>query len=847
MIALAAAAWKFSIPSTVVKLSQLGFPLDTDLDLGRITRYIEDYEAPQSRFQELWDNAREYLPKVPGLNALLHNAGMRVRVPLHQWEKGFGQVVGGASAREVVMTYRPKIKNLNLPGVGGSDGAFKGLGWKDVLMVPFFDLPGRFRGGFYIGRDGQPGVDTVFKTISGYTASPNRKHIEAGLAFHPELLQPAGGPIVAVGDPYLYLRLQAGHYAQRTGVLPLVCWHDEGRRSTRHAWDMFRDRKIVFWAPALTAKILRQAVLSEGYLSITGRMSRKTTKQIQEYLHGKTPLEHLTGFSKRAKPWPTATAALLDRMDDSQIENLFLEYKLIGEHVNEVTRRLPPATADRVKTLLARQQTGTVVVIGGREIEESDDSWWVTSAGGQRSELISDAVLRIDRVVRHMSADKTFYHGRILHRGQVVPFTEPRKVVETSTFKWMQDTLIQENIGLMTYNNAWASKIMGLATQMHPPTLELGIESVGWDANRSTFELPEFTLPRSGNPVPQASVFPRAGTPGWGLPKPGRTSKKVLRLMSYDSESMRTFWALWGCVVANILAPAVGRPTRGIIALGESSAAIAHLVATSCGCLHEKLSSRRMAKILQLEQAHKWPIGVGLYGTAREYDVCEFLESSEEDRNCLLKADYYPAMTLMLNGGWHCVADSSEVTIDESIVLTAKQLLPSYLRSLAKRDFDLGISSNREVADAVLADAAEWVARAGMPNEAVLGAGKLLLANRDGRHANVFGEMVCKLLNDGRVHIQPMGYETEVQNAVFWKQDNGIFVPKATLAHVLFRRSSPDLNTFKVTTHLTRSKRLLSETPLNDQPGWLVDEQWLVKIQKGLQRRLSPPAKLHEG
>src|SRR3954447_7107150 len=243
LIELAAAVWGMGLPAALAQLARLGAPLPAEaLDPQRVADYVRDYPGYRRRLTALWEGARDWLPRAwsPALARLRLGLGLIDGLGPDRWRQGPGRLLGALPREEVEACFcplstgqggaHPQRYRLN-PSRGR---VFRGPGWSDVLVIPYYDLPRRIAALTFIGRDGTA-ADRVFRPQRVLARSGSNQHqsqppyqVEAGLAGL-ETLEPAlpcwGGVAFAVGDLTLALRLQLGNFVSSTRPLPLLCWH----------------------------------------------------------------------------------------------------------------------------------------------------------------------------------------------------------------------------------------------------------------------------------------------------------------------------------------------------------------------------------------------------------------------------------------------------------------------------------------------------------------------------------------------------------------------------------------------------------------------------------------------
>ncbi len=238
MIELAARVFEVPPAQAVRRLVAAGVPIPADRsDVASINKYVVAHPQMRNRLMDFWRKCREYLPRAGSIELL----GLRSRFHLkshitsERWTTGPGNLFGANACANIERVFLPKLsaKSWKEKQLGGGR-TFKGGGWKEALVVPFFDLPDRICGLYCVGRDGTKN-DTVFRVP--HIGNGQIPH-EAGLAclWAVERAQEFGNYLFACGDPMVALRLHIRHYASASVPLPLVAYYDGPKARTCGGW-----------------------------------------------------------------------------------------------------------------------------------------------------------------------------------------------------------------------------------------------------------------------------------------------------------------------------------------------------------------------------------------------------------------------------------------------------------------------------------------------------------------------------------------------------------------------------------------------------------------------------------
>lgn len=843
-VELLSRVWQLSLEATTVKLASQGCLLggDDPLPVARLS-YEDHCLAPRRLRHQLWQRSQgreAFQRRGREINRLL---GLRWDETTSWFESGPLQLFGATTKGAVEGAFAPNAT------VGGSNRGrhrlFCGHGWKDVLLLPYYDVPGRIATYLVVGRDGDPDKDVVLANVLRYWTPCTQ--FDAGLAFHPQLLQSRPGTLIGTDDWQLYLQLQAKHYLTDSAPLPLVAWLGSPKHRTRQAWQMFAGRRIVLWAPQLTAAVLRQAIQIDGQLSHAGPTSQHS-EALRCWLYEFSPPELMTRIAQRALPWPERVDQEVARMEDHQVEELFLCLGLTPTQLHYVLSRCSHATRTRVLGALHFSAPVATVSIGRTQIEERDGCWFACYRDGA-DELIADAIVRIDQAMYHAAEQQVVYAGRILYQGEEIAFCERQHALERQGLRWLKEVLLRERKGVLRYSPAWETKLAPIACLFQQPILQQGIERIGWDPEQTAFQLPHYTLETTGRVVPRPALPALVDPPALDLPLPGPLPLEVLSALTADTPSNALFWASWCLLVSNILAPAFGRPTRGIVVSGSGAAAAMTAAAYTCGCRLPHVGPRQWSPMnlpnyRRGEQLHRWPYVIPLDGRLPSRTTRHWLEG-DGPRNTVVRGSEEQLLALQLRGDWHTLLDHREFTLADEHLAALPAVLPAYLQHCLARQLALPLAAPELVAD-VSRDVGQWLTSLQLASTPVKRAQSLLRPAAADGYGEAAGRLISKLLLAGQLTMEAKGRSL---GRILWEHKNpdGLFVPKAALAQALERVDAPALDPLRLSQQLDTTRVLRGELEVQGAAGWVIDLVWWKRLHSAETTQRDRLLKLHTG
>lgn len=825
LIQLTSRALKLSIDAAISKLLEEGcIPLPPKLTPQDA---VLKYKKHLTRFEPihgLVERGAQFLGRSRTLAGLLNKLYINPHITAERTAKGFGKVVGGLGALDIEETFFPRNVILNHPGskvktCQTDERIFKMGHWGDVLMVPYYALPGRLARYQFIGRETRPDIDTPVKAVKAHL----REREDGGLTFHEKLLKRSPGTIIAIEDLLIYLRMQASHYSRSASVLPLVSWFDNGKLRTRHAWLIFDKCKIVFWGWDLTPGILSQAYWTNGHISIT-ELEDTTRGGIGRFIQRSHPETHLKAFERSAKPWPEAFELWAKGSSDSALEDILRCVELKGVKLEKLLSHCSKALRKRCNRLVGTAPAYREILVNGKSLMDDEQGWRIrVGTRNHNWQLINEARLRIDKALRNPVDGNIYYQGRILFAGKELPFCETRDKIEYDAFTWMHDLLVDAEIGVPSSDPGWTHKAVSIALQISPAEIADGLSQVGWNEAKGYFDLPDYVLDRSGRVLCQDKALLFCDSPAMGLPKPEGLTPIELAPIVAKSEANRALLAGLIMCISRIIAPIYGYPTGGTALSSDSAAVPVRAAIDACGCNYYPLTTKSFEEARKREYVHSWPIGVGLSDRAQKILLKDWTNLSGV-RNSFIRANWWQARVLLLHG-WNVLEVEAADNLHPDVFNNVAKILPNYLKDLLERQFKLE-AEPADIVSMVREDLLHWLARCHAPTENDLSG--IFKAGQDNNECAI-AELMASMVIEGRTQIVPAGFADEGN---FVRGEHGLFIPKQLFLSFVDQRTSLDLSGTVITERLGKSGRLILDSEL----GWTVEEAWLAEQLRSLRK-----------
>lgn len=452
LLELASKVWQIPVEAAATRLAQAGAaPVRSPDEVAKLLR--TGIAGARSRFAALWERARGQLPTRDS-NCLMVLRDLRLLTTGADHKSAFHpiQMIGSTGTRELTEVLGITKRTCFT--------AFGSMRDRPLVLMPYWDAPGRLCGFALRGRFG--------KTVRTLGDHPND---EAGLAMLPAALAPRnpfGQYVFAMEDPWVALRLHVRHVHTSTRPLPLISWRSDSRGRTRMAWQSLERRVPVVWHWQMTARALQQAILCDGHLGLAGPVTINAT-EIRNYLRIVPPRDVLNRVLRASAPWPDALAKWMDAVEDGAVTQLLIDLERIGFDRWSIADRLAGKHYARWQSLILPELEQRKISLGGRWlIMECPTGWYIVHNDGPQ--LLSEVIIRIDTIYRKDGVPH--YKGRLLYKGNTVPFDTAVEAIENSPRNWARLKIVAATNERPYISGSWATRLLDMAIKFQAPNVE---------------------------------------------------------------------------------------------------------------------------------------------------------------------------------------------------------------------------------------------------------------------------------------------------------------------------------------------------------------------------------------
>lgn len=831
-IEFAAAFWKLDLLTAIKKLQASGADMPVDRIMSDpLMRYFKAHTDKRKRMWRFWQNARMRLLIDDNINlrALQRKLNIRLNLDKDRWLNGPGLFIGGSTKQEADKCYTPDAI-VHPDDITGDIRIFAG-GWKETLVIPFSDLPGRIKGFLFYGKDGRIPEDIVFGlnrynsayVFDSHTSKGRSLDIDCGLALY-ESINYATDTLFVMCDPLLAIQMQCWHLQDNTKPAPVVSvYKAEIFRTETSVWRHL-NIPLIFWG-APTAELFRHAKATDSLVSTVGFTA---TGPIKDF--GSTSLsEWLPRVKKEARSWEAVFEAVLHTLPTTQAEALLMGMGLQPAEIKQIISKCPEALQMQLAPCLKYSDTRSIV-IKNVPIVESNRGWRTTL-----NQLVCNAILRIEQIIYIEKTEEIYYRGHILLKHREVRFFELDTVVEKNTFRWMRKHLLKKGADFFEFNLNWELQATHIAKLFLQPEVIRCLTTIGWNESNACFVFPEYLITSTGEVVDNPSIKGvRERAPAYVLDRPAQLT--IEDIASFPSgRGTSAFWAMAACVASNILAPVFNLLPSGIFLVGESAEITGRAAAKQLGCMEYEVLDVNDDKLKEACLEHNWPLLLKVKKTFST-ELAEWL-IHKELKNVILPINWYAAKVLEIEDGWHFIETSSFV---ETAVLsnTVRKIIPSFIQYVTKQHFVLPKGFKRKdgvaFAHLVLVWLSQWFSDAGGNYKSVINATNV--ANFDGAKkrgetaALAFIDILCRFFNDGKLDLERAGFippDKAIRALISFPSKSGgigkIFAPIAIINRLLIKHNAPVIDMSQLDEELNAADIAIKHDYAG-LSGWLIDE-----------------------
>ena len=768
LIEFAAKVWKCDVNMAARRLQAEGAIRWNVVTDAALASYHRDHIGYRQRVNQFWDHAVNERYGCDPSSLLRSQRNARLSENLKGWHRGC-ELLGVATRTEVEdlyvpasMTPRERLtpsgkRTLRRGSGAGKRRPLPGTGWAEVLVLPFYDLPGRISG-FVFGQS--PGGEEItdwrarFLNLGPCSAKPKPVGWTNLAVFFQNTDRWLGDSLFVIVDINVATRLSldalqtALHALPITSVIYDLKHYDYSLLDQLPEWNATVASDYDYVRSLDLARLLSARFLSSHDLAVVTHTSnpinmiaRNTLASIRRWA---LPADQITENSVRLRKTTMRTR-------QRPLSEMTFTYPVL---VGPPAEQSPPVVPPEPRAPLWSPH----VFINGRDVLERDGLW----ADVRAQEPVVNAIPRIDRI-RVCRYRETLLCGRVIFPrqgttpSQTVTFAVPQTQVARQGLFPVLQTVCRQHGQNFTFKRSWAKDSELLTSEFQRPIVQADADVIGYHAPSQSFRFPVFALRQGGDIVTDDAVdlADRAGGV-WDLAPPDDTAwlRERLAALSATGPETRLIWAVAGLTAYQALTPVWALPPLNVAVEGTLAQTVVRDLVRWMGGLEFDVPNHRQADRLehalrQFAERHPWPTWLQPAENPR-LPLISGLRQTMETGNLWLPVDFHSARIAEFRG--HVVLAPRARLLPESTAEAVRPILPSFLRYVCQNQAQTRDAAKTGV-EQVFVALASWFASLGGRRETVLSGRDSVRSPQNQRSFRAMVRLVCRLCDDGNLAV----------------------------------------------------------------------------------------------
>ncbi len=508
-----------------------------------IKTYLNKNLESRKVHNKFWVEARQstLMYECPTIRETLKLLNIPLPTDLEQWRNTMGKFVGFCTKKEAeVATDSVRVlSNANNDRTPESNDyrTFRGR-WTSMLVIPFYDVPGRIREFRFLSAD-----NGALKYTTRYLTHKRISQKYCSLAFFdPVMANCSNRDIVIVDDFIEGLKIHGKNFKESDSMLPLVAASDVDNFESLKG---FSSLKFVYNNPKLGCETFRY--YKAHNLSLATKTPEPADSVISSKIKavnwhagvvqsGKPCFDVLEEWLHSANQFEAEAAVGLVEMQPSDLAELETgKYPNISRYLRDL-----PSAAHKT------------AIVQGEEFYENEHGWFCKKNGV----MVSGVRIRVDTMSVHKGKIKAY--GFIFLKDKPrIEFVDGTGQLHANAYKYVEKTLASQGVFNHGLNRKYRHCLKDLAFAFSNPKMVNESQNVGWCAGENVFKFANYTIATNGTVTNFDCKFDRLP----GFPTKDvyyeKASFEDLKPLLVDSTSNRSIWTLAACVLSSALKPAL--------------------------------------------------------------------------------------------------------------------------------------------------------------------------------------------------------------------------------------------------------------------------------------------------
>jgi hypothetical protein len=510
----------------------------------------------RKKHNEFWEKAKKstIVFESSEVRAAMKALGIAVPTDLGVWRKGMGKLIGFSTkidAEVAVSTPRNFEDGVNYKTImTGEYRVFVGK-WTDVLVIPYFDMPGRIREFKFIGHDGKN-----LRHAQRYLCHRRIASKLASAAFMDQVLDTNPDNTIVVDNLEVGLKLQAKNFKDSTTILPLVVVSDIN--AVNYLKDL-APKTFTLWNPRLSGELFKVFKQSNLDMCVDDKNPFEKDALLSKFLP-KVWIDKVNGSRRSCLEVLEEWLPGVNRIEAEATVGLidFTPLELAEIRDNKYPNVL---TAMRELPCVG----GKTVLVHGEEYFENEHGWFLKKDGTH----VSSLKVRIELIATNDKESRVF--GTVVGKGiEKTPFGGNSRNFQANAMKFIEHALFNKGVTKFSFNRKFKHEFKEIILAFSNPRWISEYTKAGWDSAGGMFRFANFSMDKNGVIVDYANTFKKNNTfQTFNLNNAEVTSSELSDMLE-DTDTNRGFWALLSTIVSSAMMPAMSGKSEMYLCYSES-------------------------------------------------------------------------------------------------------------------------------------------------------------------------------------------------------------------------------------------------------------------------------------
>lgn len=647
--------------------------------------YLSKWLGARKKHNAFWEACKNnsMLFESATIRETLRALSIHMPPDLNTWKSEMGRLVGFSTktdAENAIVVPRAFEDSEPKKVLGtGRYRTFVGK-WTDLIVIPFYDLPGRIRE-FTFATYGSEGLKFAHK----YLAHRKLSTRTSSMAFFDQVFK-AGShkEMVVVEDLQAALKLHSKNFKHTKTILPLVSV--TSLDSINQLRDL-SDCSFTVWNPKISSDTFSALKASNVSFFVSEDVSLS-----QEYLLNKaTPMSWMSRINNEKKKCLDVLEAWVPTVSRIEAETTvgltdFQPSELADIGSNKypnIGRILKKVTDEAVKT----------AVVHGQEFFENDHGWFLK----EDNSPVSLTKIKIEMMA--VNGKNTKFFGNLVHEGKKIPFSDCDGNFQSNTVKFVENVLYINGFVASGINPKFKNYLKELAMAFHKPRIVSDYGKFGWDKVGELFRFSNFTISKTGEVYKYDYKFKAPNTLQSRTLEYDEIGDDELANLLANNVTNKSLWAMTACVTSAILSPAIsGKPIRVVLYGKTSSAAdvvLSWLGVMPCNKSLFSKCGKEWPLLMPTRKRKKFVEDFGTWVVAKPKPAC-FIEVDEVEASMIRLMKKWPVLNVEFGNDLSWQGDS------------AKKLVPMFMAWLLE-NHNLNFMRQSDIIIEIMDRMSEWV------------------------------------------------------------------------------------------------------------------------------------------